>query len=260
MEQNALTQTKSGQGNSNQSFGRTIKRNITAVCISRKEENWQVPEVPFYCHTEGYIDFPHYPPLKTRDRILYLAARRNDAHKRALELHPETEHFASIDSYYAKYPQAIRGLIGEYRSFSDDCILGVSNWYWDHSKIPMKVRYWDTWATPEMKNRRYNYYPVHEGLPKGWERVGACGGFAIYPRWVWEKRGYGIPEPFPEAGNEVNYLCQCPGIKSYLTLNVKVFRETPEEVVHRSLLKKIQTTIGLRTRLGLKQRSRQQGL
>jgi len=231
---------------------RIVKKNITAVCISGRQEIWQIPELPFYCHVEGFVDTPHYPPLKTRERILYLADRRNAAHRKALVLHPETEHFLSIDSYYLRYVQAIRELVNEYGSLDRDYVLGASNWYWDYSKVPAKVRYWDTWATPEMRHHPYDYYPVRDGLPKGWEKVGACGGFAIYPRWIWEKRGYGVPEPFPDAGNEVNYLCQCPGVQSYLTLNVKVFRETPEEVIHKPLLNRIRTTIGLRTRLHLK--------
>jgi len=44
-----------------------MKENITAVCISGKEEAWHVPEIPFYCHTTGFKEFPHYPPVKTRN-------------------------------------------------------------------------------------------------------------------------------------------------------------------------------------------------
>jgi FkbM family methyltransferase len=89
-------------------------------------------------------------------------------------------------------------------------------------------------------------------MPRGWEKVGGCGGLALYPRWVWERRGYGTPEPFPQAGNEVNFLCRCPGIESYVTFNVKVLREAPEEMLSNSLIKRIRTTLGLRTRLGIR--------
>jgi hypothetical protein len=221
---------------------------MTAVCISGKEETWNIPEIPFYCHTKGYREFPHYPPAKTRARIEYLAARRNTANMRALELYPRTQHLLSIDSYYLHYVTDIRRLVSEYSAYDADCILSSTNWFWDNSRVPPKLRYWDTWATPEMKDRSYEYYPRHDGIPDGWERVGGCGGFTLYPRWVWEKQGYGMPDPFPETGNEVNYLCQCPGIASYVTFNVKPFRETPR----RSIINRIRTTIGLRTRLGLK--------
>ena len=229
-----------------------LKKNITAVCISGVQETWNVPEIPFYCYTEGYKYFPHYPPQATRERILYLSLRRNAAHRATLANYPETEHFLCIDSYYLGYVSEIRYLVKEYSGYGPDCILGATNWFRDYGRIPLRTKYWDGWATPEMVRRRYDYYPRHEGLPEGWEKVRGCGGFALYPRWVWEKRGYGIPEPFPAAGNEVNYLCQCPGISSYVTFNVKVLRQTPPEVENRSLVNRIRTTIGLRTRLGLK--------
>jgi len=231
-----------------------MKQKIAAVCISGVEENWNVAEVPFYCHNEGYKDFPHYPPVKTRQRVQYLAARRNTANKRLLELHPDTEHILSIDSYYLIQVDEIRKLLNEYASYVADCVLGASNWFMDYSRLPRKMRYWDTWATPEMKGKPYDYYPRHEGMPAGWEQVMGCGGFSLYPRWLWEKRGYGIPEPFPKSGNEVNYLCQYSGIQSYVTLNVKAHRETPEELINRSLVNRLRTTIGLRSRLGLRRR------
>ena len=229
-----------------------MKQNIVAVCISGKQEPWSISEIPFYCHTEGFKEFPHYPPVKTRERIQYLAMRRNTANKQALELSPKAEHFLSIDSYYLAQVDEIRHLLKEYSDFDAECILGATNWFPDHSRVPLKLRYWDTWATPEMKDRKYDYYPRHEGLPEGWENVRGCGGFTLYPRWVWERRGYGVPEPFPDAGNEVNYLCQCPGILSYVTLNVKALRETPKEIVNRSMINRVRTTIKLRTRLRMK--------
>jgi len=229
-----------------------MKQKITAVCISGVEETWNVSEVPFYCHTEGHRDFPHYPPVRTKQRVQYLSTRRNAANKRLLEVHPDTEHFLSIDSYYLNQVEEIRKLVGEYVNYKPDCVLGASNWFRDYSKIPSKVRYWDTWATPEMKGKHHDYYPRHEGIPEGWERVSGCGGFTLYPRWLWEKRRYGIPEPFPESGNEVNYLCQYPGIRSYVTLNVKAHRETPMELRNRPFANRLRTTVGLRSRLGLR--------
>jgi len=227
-----------------------MKDHITAVCISGVQEYWRLPEIPFYCHTGGYRPYPHFPPQVTRDRLLYLSSRRNAANSFALQIHPETEHILSIDSYYLGYVSEIRQLVKEYVGYPDACILGATNWYLDKAKIPARIRYWDGWGTPEMLRRSYDFNPRHKGLPPGWEPVGGCGGFTLYPRWIWERQGYGIPEPFPEAGNEVNYLCRCPGVSSFVTLNVKVLRQTPPEVMNRSLLRRIRTTIGLRTRLG----------
>jgi hypothetical protein len=229
-----------------------MKRNVTAICISGKKENWHLTEIPFYCHVEGYREFPHYPPVRTRERVHYLSIRRNDANRKALDLYPKTEHFLSVDSYYLRQENEVRKLLSEYSNYDGDCVLGASNWFLDYSKFPARVRYWDTWATPEMKNKPYHYYPTHPGIPQGWERVSGCGGLALYPRWLWEKRGYGVPEPFPQSGNEVNYLCREPGIRSYVTFNVKTCRETPEELLRKSLLNRLRTTVGLRTRLGFR--------
>jgi hypothetical protein len=229
-----------------------MKANITAVCISGNEEAWNITEIPFYCHTAGFKAFPHYPPVKTRERVQYLSTRRNAANKRALEINPETEHFLSIDTYYLNQVAEIRKLVREYNAYDSDCVLGATNWFLDRSKIPSRVRYWDSWATPEMLGKSYNYFPKNRGVPEGWERVRGCGGFTLYPRWLWEQQGYGIPEPFPDAGNEVNYLCHYPGIPSFVTFNVKALRETPVELLNRSLVSRIRTTVGLRSRLGLR--------
>src|SRR5207245_7968077 len=158
----------------------------------------------------------------------------------------------SIDSYELTTINEICQLLKEYVDYNGECILRATNWFPDYSRVPLKLRYWDTWATPEMKDRKYDYYPRHEGLPEGWESVRGCGGFTLYPRWVWERRGYGVPEPFPDAGNEVNYLCQYPGIPSFVTSNVKAHRDTPVELVNRSLVSRIRTTVGLRSRLSLR--------
>ncbi len=229
-----------------------MKKNVTAVCISDKEETWLVPEIPFYCHTEGYQYSPHYPPVKTRERIAYLSSRRNAANKRALEQYPETEHILSIDSYNVHNLTAIRQLVKEYSDYRGECILGATTWRPDYSRVPMKRMFFDIWATPELAETSYDYSPNNLGMPKGWEKVRGCGGFALYPRWVWEKQGYGVPEPFPDAGNEVNYLCQHAGIPCYITFNVKLFRELPGELIKKPLVNRIRTTLALRTRLGVK--------
>src|SRR5712691_1876618 len=157
-----------------------MKQNIIAVCISGKQEAWGIPEIPFYCHAEGFKEFPHYPAMKTRERIQYLAVRRNMAHKQALELNPNAEHFLSIDSYYLTRINEIWHLLKEYADYNGECILGATNWFADYSRVPLKLRYWDTWATPEMKAKTYDYYPRPEGLPQGWEKVRGCGGFTVY--------------------------------------------------------------------------------
>jgi len=227
------------------------KENITAVCISEKDEKWSIPDIPLYCHTEGYQKFAHYPPVKTRERIRYLSTRRNAANRRALDLYPSTEHILTVDTYYLSHVDELKKLVGEYVGFDQECILGATTWFPNRSRVPNRLRYWDTWATPEMTDTSYGHRPRNAGLPLGWERVCGCGGFTIYPRWVWEKQGYGIPEPFPNAGNEVNFLCRCPGIATYVTFNVRAVREVPEGMRDMSLIRRIRTTLGLGSRMAM---------
>src|SRR5438094_8293668 len=111
-----------------------MNENIVAVCISGKQEAWSIPEIPFYCHTEGYRDFPHYQPMKTRERIGYLAERRNAAHKRDLELHSNTEHFLSIDSYYLSYLHEIRLTLQRKSTNRPERVLAETNGLCDRSR------------------------------------------------------------------------------------------------------------------------------
>lgn len=216
--------------------------NIIAVCISRKLEQWQVPEIPFFCYTEGYKQYQSFPPLKTVERIKYLADRRNKANENALKLNRDAKYFFSVDSYYLTRTHEIRWLIEEYKLRSEDIVLGGAPWFNDTSVWPSKRKFWDTWATPELA-----IVPVGQ---TGWLRVRGCGGFTIYPRWLWEERGFGVPYPFPESGNEVNYLCANSKVPSFVSLNVKPKRETPKELLAKPFGHRLRTRLALGTRFG----------
>ncbi len=216
--------------------------NIVAVCISKRPEEWSVSEILFYCHTEGYREFQSFPPLKTIERIEYLAERRNKANQRALELYPRTEYIFSVDSYHVTRVTEILRLVSEYQKRNRDIVLGGAPWFHDTSVWPARRRFWDTWATPELTD-----IPVGR---EGWLKVRGCGGFTIYPRWLWEERGFGVPYPFPESGCEVNYLCNDPRIETYVTLNVKPERATPKELLSKPLSHRLRTRLALGRLLG----------
>lgn len=247
-----MDHTSSDQkGTGNPSLGDFEQRKIVAVCISRKQEQWKIPEIPFYCHTEGFEDIPHYPRLKTRERIEYLARRRNAANKILLEKYPDTTDILQIDSYYIQDVPEIRRLVWAYKNNLQqygECILGASTWYIDPSRIRKKKWYWDTWTNPEFLGKTPDYSPPwSRNTPIGWQETKGAGGLAIYPRWAWEKQGYGIPEPFPESGCEANYLSRCPGIRTFITFNVQAWRDPPEELRDKPYVDRIRTTVGLRT-------------
>jgi len=222
---------------------------IVAVTISKDALEWKVPEIPFYNHTEGYEDYPHFPRLKTRFRIDYLARRRNAANCRAIQLHPDLTHFLAIDSYYLNDIVEIRQLVKEYQGH-ENVILGASTWYIDPSRIIKKHWYWDTWTNPEFLGKTPEYSPPQvDTVPEGWQEAHGAGGFCIYPRWAWEKQQYGVPEPFPESGCEANYLSRCDGIKTYITFNTQAWRDPPEELKNKPYINRVRTSLGIRTRI-----------
>lgn len=172
----------------------------------------------------------------------YLAERRNSANQRALEFHPKAKYLFSVDSYYLERVSEIRQLVFEYAKRSKDIVLGGAPWFRDTSVWPARRRFWDTWATPELGKISVER--------KGWLKVRGCGGFTIYPKWLWEERGFGVPHPFPKSGCEVNYLCDDSRIESYVSLNVKPERATPRELLTKPLIQRVRTRLALKTRLG----------
>lgn len=225
---------------------------IVAVTISKDPLQWKVPEIPFVNYTEGYKDYPHYPRQKSQYRIEYLAERRNAANREALRQHPDLTHFLSLDSYYLDDVEEIRALVAEYEKAGKDVILGASTWYKDPSRIRIKYWFWDTWTNPEFLGWEPTYRNTGEKFSfnrHGWVKTKGAGGFTIVPRWAWEKQGYAIPYPFPESGCESNYLSRCPGIDTYITFNVKAWRDPPEELKNKPYRNRVRTSLGIGTRL-----------
>lgn len=184
---------------------------IVAVCISKQAVQWPLDSIPFYCETEGWKPFGRE---KTRERVAYLAERRNKAAASALEKVPDSEHLLMIDSYYASQRNQIEKLLGEY---DGTCILGASTWFMDKTRIRSRARFWDSWTTPEAA--ALDYFPTMEG----WIRVKAVGACYVYPRSVWKTTRYDVPEDL--HGCEHNYFCENSGFPVNLSLNAKLWRD-----------------------------------
>jgi hypothetical protein len=149
----------------------------------------------------------------SRDRIAYLAERRNLAVARALSLYPSTRHILMIDSYYLGQTDQIRILLNEY---DGESILGGAVWFLDKTKLLPRIRFWDTWTTPELKELEF---PPKSSGKVAVKAVGAC---YLYPKEVWQRFGYGVPEDL--HGCEHNYLCEMSGLEIYLSLNASLWR------------------------------------
>jgi hypothetical protein len=194
---------------------------ITAVCISRNSESWNIQDIPFYNYTEGWKPFQHE---QTRDRVAYLAERRNAAVARTLRIFPETEHILMIDSYYLKQMEQISELIQEYEGLSlsehpEGCILGASTWILDKTRIRARLRFYDGWTTPEGMSLKLQEVEKTGGIIK----VNAVGACYLFPRKVLDRAEYGVPEDL--HGGEQNWLCEHSGLPVFLSLNARLWRK-----------------------------------
>jgi len=194
---------------------------ISAVCISRNQETWDLQSIPFYNYTEGWRPFEHE---KTIERVAYLAERRNNAITKALSILPETKHVLMIDSYYLQQKEQVSKLIDEYSeltltTYQTGCILGASTWIHDETRIRSKNRFYDYWTTPEGIRLKLDEVEKKGGMIE----VKAVGGCYLYPRWVWERTRYGVSEDL--HGCEHNWLCERSSIPVFLTLNERLWRK-----------------------------------
>jgi hypothetical protein len=206
-----------------------MQETLTAVCISRQTEAWGISAIPFYCYTDNWKPFGRE---KTRERVQYLASRRNDAVKTALEAFPATEHVMMIDSYYLRFLEQTKQLIHDYGivGLKNPLVMGASTWSLNKTRIRSFVHFWDTWTTPEATIRFYGKNKFERARQMiGRREVNAVGACYIYPRIVWENKGYGLPSDWtPDYGCEHNYLCENArrkGIGVYLDYDVKLWRE-----------------------------------
>ena len=211
--------------------------NLTAVCASREEIEWPVQEIPFVVNTKSFENFPRD---MSRGRIQYNADRRNEAHRMALAKYPDTTHFLSIDSYYCDQSEMIRRFVKIYDNRPSECILGASNWYLDRSMWPSRIRYWDSWTTPEMKEAHFS--------KRGIVQVKGVGGIVCYPVEVWKERPYAVPDSFPQAGCEMNHLCQHDPFV-YLSFDVKFWHPTPRHQLEKPFSHRLRTRLALGSRL-----------
>jgi hypothetical protein len=211
--------------------------NITAVCISRQQEAWHLSDIPFFCYTKKSKG--PFPRERIRQRIEYYAELRNEATSEALKRYPGTEHVLSVESYYLNQPRAIRRLI---TSYGGESIVGAATWIWEKLRILRKANFYDTWATPEADGLRFHFV-----RPRGKMKVSSVGSCIVFPRSVWERVGYGVPDPFPEAGCEYNYLCARSGLPVWLNLDANLWRnpKTVEGILEYSWPKRIRCSLNL---------------
>ncbi len=231
---------------------------ILAVAISSKAEAWFTKEIPFYCHTEGWKPYTRTIMKDgkeqlaiTRERIEYLANRRNKAVENALLEYPSSKHILMIDSAYVAQVEAVTRLIEDYLACNVPLIMGATSWVVHKKTIRRSIAYYDYWSTIEARFIPFEFDPETDGLVTYFERplpklmpVRSVGGCYIFPRSLWDKGvRYGVPDDL--HGCEHNFLCERSGLPVYLDFNARLWREPSVY----PLTKRIRVSLGARTRI-----------
>jgi len=214
-----------------------MNRKYLVATISTKQEQWPIPDIPFYCHIGPRQYYPH---SENRQRVEFLTEQRNQAMDKALKLYPKTTHIVNIESNYLAQKKAIRRLIARYDELDANIILGASTWAKMERGILPYYQFYDGWATPEMYYYRYKYRS-----PKGLVQTSSVGSCLIFPVEIWEKHRFGVPEPFPRSGIYYNWLCEKSSLPVLLDLDIKFYRDarTSDLIPYYSPWKRVKATL-----------------
>lgn len=214
--------------------------NLVAVCISKLQERWLIPEIPFYCYTSGYKPILHHDN-NDLSRLEYLTDRYNQAVRKALMEYPQSDQIIIVDSYYLRFVPELRALLERYRSL-EHSILGGSIWYWDRSHLRAWIRYYDTLSVKEMRNRKWG---SERALPSGVLRVSGVGGGFVFPRVIWDRSGgFFVPDSEPQAGG--SRCLNTDGYTVLLDCDVKLWRTHADNpgIADHPLIKRARISLG----------------
>ena len=217
-------------------------RKILAVSIGQPGEDeegmrklWErdVIRIPHFWYTDGWKPYP--PMTISLDRIVYLASRRNEAVKLAIDAHPDSTDILMLDSHYANQTSSIKRLTDDYLSIADrEVVLGGATWgrvrvRASHVLFGASKRWYDSWAVPDCRFIPYGWSPSKDAMVSKFKlplpnlyRVSSAGGAYVYPRWLFEKVGYHAIEDL--HGCEHNYLCEMSGLPTYVDFNAPFWR------------------------------------
>ena len=218
---------------------------ITAVAIGRpgqlslgdQAQFWE--GMPLYYHTRDWHDIDR-EAAGLREKLEYRAQRRNVAVILALEQYPDTEHLMMIDSFYLSQP-GIGRLVKRYRQLADACLGPV---VWGRMRVNLSqvlhspIRFYDGWATPELRWCPYGWRPDKDMLTsqaelplKGLYRVSSIAGCYLFPRSIWDKGArYEVPEDL--HGCEQNGFHESHRLKKYVDFSVEFWRTKRYGLVH----------------------------
>lgn len=231
---------------------------LLAVCISSSAEKWFLEDTLFYCYTGDWEPFERLiveNGIRTlnisRERVRYLAMRRNKAVEIGLHENQGITDVMMVDSYYLNQASQLRLLISDYQECRVPVILGATTWALHKTSLIPKVAFYDTWTSIEARFVPLNYQPAKDPLVGQFitpipnvmpvRSVGAC---YIFPRSVWDRgTRYGVLDDL--HGCEHNYFCESANIPTYLDFNVRLWRGP----FSYPLPKRVRVSLGLGTKL-----------
>src|SRR2546425_5699329 len=198
-------------------------RDYIIVCVSTTSiSDPRIPGARFFNFFDEGKPYSRALQKKTPARINHIAELKNRANRAAFEKYPNSTHVVNLESYYLAQKDSIVRLIESYDRIDDNnVILGAPVWFYERHGLIRKVRFYDTWACPEMDPSPSYLLVAPDG---GYAQVSSVGSCVIYPRWIWEKYGFHNPAPFPEAGIYYNYLFEKSGLPVLIDFHVKFWR------------------------------------
>lgn len=215
-------------------------RKFLALCLSTKEEKWQVENVPFYC----LIDAKQFPRTKSRERIDYLAGKWNQCHAEGLQRFPDSSHIINVGSYYLPQTFALKRLISRYEELDCEMILAGNVWGKREDRLlPYKSTY-DIWAYPDLAGFEWRF--KH---PKGLIQLTSVAMPCIYPVEAWKEHPFHNPVNMDD-GIWYNQFCRESMLPTFADLSIAFYRSTLDsDIVRLPITKRLRIALGLRKRL-----------
>ena len=210
------------------------RASIIAACISDKNQMWDLPEIPFYCHTEGYD--AKFTPRDNNNmhRINYFNKRYGDAINTAIQKYPQCTDLLLIDTPFLQNKAQINDLVSRYYQHTS-VILGASIWCWERTRIIKWIRYYDFLSVPELAPPLRWY--KEKDLPVGLMRTTGVGKCWIFSRKIWERTGrFLMPSPMQAGGSR---CLDTTGYEILLDCDTRFWIHLPAPSLPRRILNSI---------------------
>jgi len=216
------------------------RRKYLALCLSTKDEQWLLDDIPFYCLSEP----THFLRSKSKERIDFLANKWNQCHELGLRLFRGASHIINVGSYYLPQTVALRQLIKRYDELDCEMILAGNVWGRMQDRLlPYKTTY-DTWGYPDLAGITWRLRK-----PTGLIQVNSVAMPCIYPVEAWREHPFHNPENMNE-GIWYNQFCLESNLPVLVDASIAFYRSRLDSsIVQLPISKRIRIALGVRKRI-----------